>query len=291
MHFYLAVNPQKDPGLSFCRQLADMIEARGATAEILANTTDHFGNYHFDFEHASRVAGREAVVVVLGGDGTFLQCTNDLNLNHTDYPVIGINLGTLGFLTQVEREDVSDALDAILAGEYTTEPMPLLSASVDSDRIHYSEEATNDVVIGRDGFARVITLDVTIDGNFVFEARCDGLIVSTAAGSTAYNISLGGPVVPPGTPVFVVTPIAPHLPGLRPVIVPDTAVIRVRIHGSRNCSHDGLVTCDGRSNGIWLESDEVVTIRKHSFTAHRIVLNNRKRGFYDIFRDKLLTVR
>lgn len=290
MHFYLAVNRQKDPGLTYSQGVADYIRTCGSTAEILSTNADEFGNYHFDFINAAKPA-EDAVVLVLGGDGTFLQCTNDLNLCHVDYPLIGINLGTLGFLTQVEREDINAAIDTIIAGEYTLEPMPLLSASIDNDRLHYCEQATNDVVIGRDGFARVITLDVSIDGNHVFEARCDGLIVCTAAGSTAYNISLGGPVVPPGTPVFVVNPIAPHLPGLRPVIVPETSVVTVKIHASRGNDHDGLLTCDGRSNGIWLERDEVVTIQRHSFTARRILLNNSRRGFYDIFRDKLLTVK
>ena len=284
MQFYLAVNQKKDPALEFAGEILRYIHGKGSEAEILGIHRDTFGNYHFDIP-----AARPGTVLVLGGDGTFLQCLNDLNLVLAQYPVIGINLGTLGFLTQVEREDVYDAIDSILAGDYTLEELPLLSASVDNDRVQFCEQASNDVVIGRNGFARVITLDVCIDGSFAFQARCDGLIVSTAAGSTAYNVSLGGPVVPPGTPVFVVTPIAPHLPGLRPIIVPDTSVVTVRIHGGRDHKMEGLVTCDGRSNGLWLEHNEVVTVRRHDFSGKRIILNNSRRGFYDIFRDKLLT--
>ena len=148
------------------------------------------------------------------------------------------------------------------------------------------------MVIGRQGFARVVKLGVSIDGSFAYATRCDGILVSTAFGSTAYNVSLGGPVVPPGTPVFVVTPIAPHLPGLRPIIVPETARVDIQVIGSR---HDtgkvGLLTCDGRSNGIWLEKNDVVTIRKHTSGGRLLHLSDSGRDFYDVFREKLLTVK
>lgn len=279
---YLAVNLQKDPGLDFARTVADYIRSKGETAEILKSGRDEFGNYHFIVPR-----GQYGIVMVLGGDGTYLQCVNDINLVGEQYPIIGVNLGTLGFLTLVERENVYRAVDQLLRGDYTTEEYPLLSASVRNDRVAYTEQAFNDVVVGRQGFARVITLNVAIDGNFAYQMRCDGILVSTAHGSTAYNVSLGGPVVPPGTPVFVVTPIAPHLPGLRPIIVPDTAEISVSL-----CSEkDGLVTCDGRSNGIWLEKGDTVTIRKHCTGGKRLRLNGEELGFYDIFREKLLTVK
>ncbi len=286
MEIYLAVNRQKDPELSFTRRLQDYIRKQGCGVRILRSYQDAYQNYHFE------VPREPGVILALGGDGTYLQCVNDLNLSGLTHPVLGVNLGTLGFLTQVEREDVKAAVDAVLAGDYTLQDYPLLSASVENSRVAYCEQAFNDVVIGRQGFARVVKLGVSIDGSFAYATRCDGILVSTAFGSTAYNVSLGGPVVPPGTPVFVVTPIAPHLPGLRPIIVPETARVDIEVLGSK---HDtgkvGLLTCDGRSNGIWLEKNDVVTIRKHTSGGKLLQLGPSKRDFYDVFRDKLLTVR
>lgn len=286
MMIYLAVNRQKDPELHFTRKLEHEIRGKGGDARILASYQDQYQNYHFE------IPEKEGVILALGGDGTYLQCVNDLNLRGLNHPVLGVNLGTLGFLTQVERDSVGKAVDAVLGGCYTVGDYPLLSASVENSRVSYCEQAFNDVVIGRQGFARVVKLGVSIDGSFAYATRCDGILVSTAFGSTAYNVSLGGPVVPPGTPVFVVTPIAPHLPGLRPIIVPETARVDIQVIGSR---HDtgkvGLLTCDGRSNGIWLEKNDVVTIRKHTSGGRLLHLSDSGRDFYDVFREKLLTVK
>ena len=284
MRFLLAVNRSKDQALGFSSRLAEYILDRGAQVEILDAARDSYGNYHFVFPVEDA-----AVALALGGDGTLLQCVNDLNLEGLDYPVLGINLGTLGFLTQVEREEAFSAVDAILAGAYRLEPYPLLSAEIHNSRVDFCQQAFNDVVVGRQGFARVVGLTVSVDGVLAYEVRCDGILVSTALGSTAYNVSLGGPVVPPGTPVFVITPVAPHLPGLRPLIVPDTAEIAIALLGGKGVqTREGLVTCDGRGNGIWLEDGDVVTVKKHSRGGKLLRLEN-SRGFFQVFREKLLT--
>lgn len=283
MQFYLAVNSSKDAELSFSSRLAAYIDSRGAQVEILGAARDSYGNYHFVFP-----VEQEAVVLALGGDGTLLQCVNDLNLEGLDYPVLGINLGTLGFLTLVEREEAFSAVDAILDGAYRLESYPLLSAEVHNSRVDFCQQAFNDVVIGRQGFARVVWLKVSVDGTTAYEVRCDGVLVSTALGSTAYNVSLGGPVVPPGTPVFVITPVAPHLPGLRPLIVPDTSEIAIELHGGKGAqTREGLVTCDGRNNGIWLEDGDIVTVKKYP-TGGRLLRLQDSRGFFRVFREKLL---
>ncbi len=287
MFFYLAVNSSKDPQLEFSRQLAEYIAQKGGRAQVLEAAQDTYGNYHFSFPEQE-----EAVVLVLGGDGTMLQCANDLNLEGLSYPMLGINLGTLGFLTQVEREEALGAVDAVLEGDYETEDYPLLSARLSGGRASFCEQAFNDVVVGRQGFARVVALRVFINGAFAYRAMCDGILVSTALGSTAYNVSLGGPVVPPGAPVLVVTPIAPHLPGLRPIVVPDTAEIAIELNGSKGTEiKEGLVTCDGRSNGVWLESGDTVVIHKHESGGKLLRLRNNQRGFFSIFREKLLTIK
>jgi NAD+ kinase len=287
MHLFLAVNSSKDPALEFTTQLQDYIVSQGVPATVLEAQRDDFGNFHFTFPKTET-----GVVLVLGGDGTLLQCANDLNLQGLHYPMLGINLGTLGFLTQVEQAEAFQAVDAILAGDYLLEPYPLLSAELHNDRADFCQQAFNDVVVGRQGFARVVSLTVSIDRKLAYEARCDGILVSTALGSTAYNVSLGGPVVPPGTPVFVVTPIAPHLPGLRPIIVPDNAEIAIQLNGGKGgLEREGLVTCDGRNNGLWLESGDQVTIRKHPTGGLLLRLRDGQRDFFSVFREKLLTMK
>lgn len=284
MHCYLAVNSSKDPNLAFSLQLADYMERNGMQTSILEATKDSYGNYHFYFP-----PDNDAIVLVLGGDGTMLQCANDLNLEGLCYPMLGINLGTLGFLTQVEKDDAFSAVDAVLQGAYTLESYPLLSAQLHNERVDFCQQAFNDVVVGREGFARILSLTVSIDGCLAYQAMCDGILVSTALGSTAYNVSLGGPVVPPGTPALIVTPIAPHFPGLKPIVVPDSVEIAVQLNGGKGSQiREGLVTCDGRNNGIWLEAGDTVVIRKNTCGGQLLRLKNSQKDFFRVYREKLL---
>ncbi len=286
MHFFLAVNIHKDPDLRFDRRLLNHIRQGGATADFLTAERDSYGYYHFHFPARTD----EAVVLVLGGDGTMLVCANDLNLRGLSYPMLGINLGTLGFLTQVEQEGGPAVVDAILRGEGYLEDYPLLSVQLRGG--DFCEQAINDVVVGRQGFARVLGVRVTIDGHLAYETNCDGIVVSTALGSTAYNLSLGGPVVPPETPVFLVTPFAPLLHGVRAIILPDASEISIQLSGSLDRqTREGLVTCDGRSNGIQLEDGDTVTIRKHPTGGRLLRLRDSHGEFFSVFREKLLMVR
>ena len=165
MLLYLAVNRQKDPELTLTRKAEKYIRQAGGQARILPSYQDEYQNYHFE------IPPEEGVILALGGDGTYLQCVNDLNLRGLSHPVLGVNLGTLGFLTQVERENLRQAIDSVMAGKYQLEDYPLLSASVASPRLQYTEQAFNDVVIGRQGFARVVKLGVSIDGSFAYAAH------------------------------------------------------------------------------------------------------------------------
>ena len=287
MTFYLAVNRSKDPELAFTGALSAHIREQGGSTVLLESGKDAYGNYHFFFPPDA-----DGVALVLGGDGTLLQCVGDLNLSGLRCPVLGVHLGTLGFLTQVERDEAFDAVDQVLSGNYFLEDYPLLSASLRNRRVDFCQQAFNDVVIGRQGFARVLPLRVSVDGVFAYQANCDGMVISTALGSTGYNISLGGPVVPPGTPVFLVTPIAPHLPGIRPIIVPDSAEITVELLGSKGgLQREGLITCDGRSNDIWLEAEDVVTVKKHPSGGRFLRLHGGRRDFFQVFREKLLSMK
>ncbi len=219
------------------------------------------------------------LVVVLGGDGTLLSVARGLG---TEVPILGINLGSLGFLTDVGQGEMYPALVNLLAGRYRLEERALLAvrlerANGESDRWR----VLNDAVIAKSALARIIELTFRIDGQLLAACRSDGLIISTPTGSTAYNLSAGGPILDPQLPVVVLTPICPHTLSLRPMVVPDTSVIEVTLETPRE---EVFLTLDGQE-GTPLDEGDRVRVRRSSARVHLVKTTDR--SFYDGLRDKL----
>lgn len=190
----------------------------------------------------SGLGGRCDVVIVLGGDGTFLSVARKLAPHGT--PVIGVNQGHLGFLTQVSRENMVESLCAMLAGQYRAEERILLEVSLERNgEICQQSLALNDAVISRGGAGQMIEFEVFIDKEFVYTQRSDGLIVSTPTGSTAYALAAGGPILQAGLRAFTLVPICPQSMTNRPIAIPDTSEIEVLI----TKSGDARVHFDGQS--------------------------------------------
>lgn len=219
------------------------------------------------------------LVVVLGGDGTLLsvarQTTNRI-------PILGVNLGSLGFLTEVSRSELYPALVSALAGEFEIEERSLLDVKLErSDGSKVAYRVLNDAVITKSALARIIELSLTIDAHPVATYRSDGLIISTPTGTTAYNLSAGGPIVTPQLPVVVVTPICSHTFSLRPIVVPDSSLIEVRLESEQE---EVYLTLDGQE-GTSLAYQDKVTARR---SADRVrLVKTSGRTFYDGLRDKL----
>jgi NAD+ kinase len=193
---------------------------------------------------AERLKGPEGldVLVTFGGDGTLLRGARFLD-GHSA-PILGVNLGRLGFLTECSVEDFERALRRVAAGEFESERRLVLAASVtDLEGVERNFRALNDAVVHTRGKARVSRFDVQVDGHSVGRYEADGVIISTPTGSTAYSMSAGGPIVVPTSATIVVTPVAPHTLGMRPLVVESTAVIHVR---AEDVSGDVLVTVDGQ---------------------------------------------
>lgn len=221
------------------------------------------------------------LVIVVGGDGTLLHAAR-MMAEH-GVPLVGINLGRLGFLVDVSPQDIESALDPILAGDYQSDHRAMLSVRVLSeDGLERRYSALNDVVIHKWNTARMIELEMDIDGVFVSAQRSDGLIISTPTGSTAYALSGGGPLVDPALDAILLVPICPHDLSNRPLVVPGDRCIGVRVCGLDRGHVQ--VTCDGQAD-LQLPPRALIEVVRHRHRAH--LLHPCGHDHYQILRAKL----
>ncbi|MEH6586388.1 MAG: NAD(+) kinase [Halioglobus sp.] len=221
------------------------------------------------------------LVIVAGGDGSLLSAARTLAKYET--PVLGVNRGRLGFLTDITPDQIADQIPRVLDGDFVTESRFLLDAHVEREgEVVAKADALNDVVVNSGTSAQMIEIELTIDQTFVYRQRADGLIVSTPTGSTAYSLSGGGPIMHPALDAIVLVPMFPHALSSRPIVVDGSSEIRVDIL-QRNRIHPP-VTCDGQVNMTARPGDTVVIRKK----PHRLtLLHPVGHSFYASCRDKL----
>jgi NAD+ kinase len=229
----------------------------------------------------TELGARCDLIIVVGGDGTLLHAARLTAAN--DVPLLGINLGRLGFLVDVSPDDIEAALDLILVGEFDSDTRAMLHANVIADGVSLGAySALNDVVIHKWNTARMIEFETYIDGIFVNAQRSDGLIVSTPTGSTAYALSGGGPLLDPALDAILLVPICPHDLSNRPLVVPGDRMIEVRVRG-----HDHghvQVTCDGQIEHQ-LPPTALVRVNRHRDRVR--LLHPKGHDHYQILRAKL----
>ncbi len=219
------------------------------------------------------------LVIVLGGDGTLLSVARAMG---AAIPILGVNLGRLGFLTEIGRHELYPTLVEVLAGRFETEQRSLLD--VELERVDGSKEhfrLFNDAVIAKSALSRIIELTLSVEGERVATYRSDGLIIATPTGSTAYNLSAGGPIVNPTLPVVVLTPICPHTFSLRPIVVPDHNTVEVVLDTQ---SEEVFLTIDGQE-GTKLAYRDTVRLRRAEVDVQLVKVS--RRSFYDSLRYKL----
>jgi NAD+ kinase len=230
----------------------------------------------------AELVARADLIVVLGGDGTLLSVARLAAPRET--PILGINLGGLGFLTEVTTREAKGALARVLAGRYEVDRRITLEARVErrakSARPIATLSALNDVVLSKRDLGRMLELDVIADHKPCCSYRADGLIVATPTGSTAYALSAGGPIVFPTLGVIVLAPICPHTLSNRPVVLPDSFEIEVRI---RARDHNAMLTVDGQES-VQLGAADTVRVRRG---RHPVVLVRSEHQYFEIWRDKL----
>jgi NAD+ kinase len=230
-------------------------------------------------------SGKEVVqqadaLVVLGGDGTLLAASHVVQ---KPIPVLGVNFGSLGFLTEITLPELYPALEGVLAGTYRYEERRMLHAEVRrGGKAQSAGDVLNDVVVTKAAFSRIIELDVAVDGAFVSSFRADGLLVSSPTGSTAYNLAAGGPIIHPTLAAVVLTPICPHMLSHRPLVVSDGVTIEVSLRDARD--GDVQIMLDGQQ-GFPLAPKDTVTVTR---SAHAIrLVKAPERDYFEVLRTKL----
>jgi NAD+ kinase len=224
------------------------------------------------------------LIVVLGGDGTLIGMADRIAEASVDVPILGVNFGSLGFLTEITLSELYDALNDVLGDGAEFDRRMMLRARTIRDNTVYTERTVlNDVVITKGALSRIIELSVAVGSQHVMRVRADGLIVATPTGSTAYNLAAGGPIVHPALDAVLLTPIAPHMLTNRPVIIPASSTIRVE-PAMNNAPDEVFVTFDGQS-GHPLQADDVIEIQRAE-RALRVV-RAPKRTYFDVLREKL----
>jgi NAD+ kinase len=229
------------------------------------------------------LVSRAGLVLVLGGDGTLLSMADCIAQAGRCVPILGVNFGSLGFLTEVTLPELYPALEAALAGRAHVEERLMLRATVHSPSAEPpTGVAVNDVVINKAAPSRLINLSVFVGHEFVTNGRADGLIIATPTGSTAYNLSAGGPVVEPSVDAMVLTPIAPHTLSNRPVVIPASATVRVKpVIGDRD---GAFVTLDGQA-GFELRAGDEITVCRAAEPMR--LIRPSTRSYFEVLREKL----
>jgi NAD+ kinase len=224
------------------------------------------------------------MILVLGGDGTLLGSAGRIAKANSDIPILGINFGSLGFLTEVTLPEMYPSLEAALNGTAPTEERMMLKVAVDAGSNRLVDRIVlNDVVVTQGALSRIIELSVSVDGEFMMRVKADGLIIASPTGTTAYNLSAGGPIVHPYVDGLAITPIAPHTLTNRPVVVPGSSEIRIQplIHDEQS---EIFATFDGQAL-LPLNNDYLVCVQRAEKPLR--LIRTSARGYFQVLREKL----
>ncbi len=227
---------------------------------------------------SAELVAESDVIVAFGGDGTILSAAR--MVGKSDVPILGINLGKLGFLAEGSLEELEPFIRDIITGQHVTEERMMLKTTIEKDKSElYS---LNDVVIDNSTSSRLIHISVYVNGEYLVSYSGDGIILATPTGSTAYSLAAGGPIVVPTTGVIVVQPISPHSLSARTVIIPDTSTIRIVVE---HLSNEARLTADGQTEKIFAPPLDIY-IRKAEYSVK--LIKRKDRSYYDVLRAKLL---
>jgi NAD+ kinase len=263
------------------RNLCQYLIGKEREVFIDSVTAENVSDMGYEVLNRHQLGERVDMCIVVGGDGSLLNAAR--GLSNYDIPLLGYNLGRLGFLTDISPDNMQHQLDEILAGEYFEEPRGLLHTSIyrQGELINQSS-AFNDVVVHKWNGARMLEYETFIDGQFISSSRSDGLIVSTPTGSTGYALSGGGPILHPSLHAIVLVPICPHTMTFRPIVVYADSEVEIVV---KDCNQsEAQVTCDGQIN-LGLQSDDKILIRRHKHLIR--LIHPKSYDYYAILRTKL----
>ena len=280
--FYIITNCAKDQNLQFTNEIVSYLKEHGRECPVQQAERKKEGAYHYT--DPDLIPEGTECLLVLGGDGTLLQASRDVV--YREIPMLGINLGTLGFLAEVDKHSVYSALDQLMEDDYEIEERMMLTGTVwHGDQIIGQDIALNDIVIGREGPLRVVRFKNYVNDVYLNSYNADGIIISTPTGSTGYSLSCGGPIVSPNATMTLMTPIAPHTLNTRSIIFPAEDVITVELgKGRRQVQEQGLASFDGDTEIPIVTGDRIV-IHKASVSVKILKLNHL--SFVEVLRQKM----
>jgi NAD+ kinase len=273
------------PGLAAARDtlvdLESWLRNRAVDAVWSPEAARLFGSGSRPTAERTEMPAQADLFVVLGGDGTLLAMAKAIAESGRDIPILAVNFGSLGFLTEITRPELHQSLETVIAGRASYDLRMMLRAT--AARAGVSHMALNDVVFSRTALSRMIELSVSVGDQFVTAVKADGLIVATPTGSTAYNLAAGGPIVHPAMDALVLTPIAPHTLSNRPIVIPAERDVRVTSTSS-NAGDEVYVTMDGQTGLPLQEGDELTIVRAEK--PLRLVRST-TRSYFEVLRQKL----
>jgi len=272
----VVINSQKDDVKSVVRTIEEFTRARGAEA-VFIDYTNHTGRETFaDVDLA----------ITLGGDGTLLSCARMLAQSRargSEVPILAVNMGDFGFITEVSRNELVETWEKYLAGRLAVGERLMLSVTVVRDGKEIgSFLGLNEAVIGIGGISRMIRLKIFFSDQYLGRYRADGVIVATPTGSTAYSMAAGGPILHPEMEAFILTPICPFTLSNRPTVVPATVVLRIEIEEPQKA--ETVLTIDGQETFFLHPRDSIIMRRAEQKT---LIVRTDRRGFYEVLRTKL----
>ena len=281
--FYVVTNTVKDPDYSLTNSVVKYIERKGLKCSFVPFSRG-FTPGEDKYVNPDLIPDDVECIIVLGGDGTLLQVARDTCARYI--PIIGVNLGDLGYLADVGQDGVFDALDALINDKYYVEKRMMLKGTIYSnDTKVISNIALNDIVISRSYSQKMINLSAYVDEAYMNAYHCDGLIVSSPTGSTGYSLSVGGPIIAPDAEAFLVTPIAPHTLTSRSVVLSGESRITIEQGMNKDgVSGEAIVTYDGNIKAMIHSGDRVEIERSHIDVS---VLKIYKSSFLDVLSRKM----
>lgn len=259
-------------------ELVHWLEARGLVPLVESHLARHLR--HDTGIPSEEIPASADMVVVLGGDGTLISAAR--LIGEREIPILGVNLGSLGFLTEITLDELYPVLDSCLAGNYQVSERMMLKATVLRDGVEVmNHRVLNDVVINKGALARIVDLETMVNDYYLTTFKADGLIICSPTGSTGYSLAAAGPIIHPALECLVVTPICPHTLTNRPIVVNADAAITVTL---KSAHEDVFLTLDGQV-GMELKGGDVITVRRASHRTRLIM--SRSKDYFEVLRTKL----
>lgn len=285
--FYIITNHHKDEELIMTKTIQDYLLANGKEC-IIQEKTSKKQSDNYIFTDAKLIPDGVECIMVLGGDGTLIQAARDVA--DKCIPLLGVNLGTLGYLAEIEKQNIFPALDKLINNDYVIEKRLMLKGEVyKNGESVLKNRALNDIVINRDGNLRIIDYDIFVNGEYLVSYSADGIIISTPTGSTGYNLSAGGPIVDPKADILTLTPICSHTLNSKSIVLSASDKVVVKIGPGRKIENEAAVATFDGDTRVSMVTGDYIEITKSTKRTQIIKLS--KISFLEALRNKMGVIR